>query len=898
VRFQVPRGQYDVRLRRLTTNNNTSTSIFDDVYWSALRSVRNEDPVQQNGLAMTVLRIRATDQLNGTIDQFNGVVSSIIPDWDGENWTTQISANPATLFRHVLQGSANARPLTDDRLDLEKLQDWHERGQLAGREFNAVVDAGQSVMDVLSDIAAAGRASPTLIDGRWAVVEDIAQQIPVQHFTPRNSHGFESERSFDDHPHALRIRFHNREKGWQLDERLVFDDGYSEDNARKFEGLDLSGITDPEQIWQDGRYHIASARLRPESYSFYTDIEHIVCTRGDLIRLTHDAALVGLASARISALITAGDPLMITGIRLDTLITMEADKNYVVRIRSQNGDSILQQIVTEAGDGHTIHFAQPLSLQAEDIAAGDLCVFGESGLESVALIVKSIEPQDNLGARITCVDAAPEIHQSDQMEIPAFDSQMTIPSSLRRPEKPVLEVIQSGIEVLKKNTDGSFTPQIVVTLKAPSDIDDLTLKARIKAKEENSFQTVSINDLGNNSFALSGVEEGGFYDLEFRYLRSNNIASETLVLPGYEVIGAGEVPGDIDNFSINIVGGMAQLSWDALSDIDLAHYKIKFSSDMSETASWNTAVDLVTSVPRTATSISVPVLSGYYLIKAVDLGGRQSASPAVIKTDMADVADLNVIKTITQGPVFGGEMINVSAVDGGLRFSGADSIDDWPDMDTVANIDIGASGYAREGIYQFKDKYDLGSVYTSRMTASMKVSGLDLNQTLDNRSNIDLIENWDNTIDPEKWSVRLQVRTTVDNPADPNADWSPWQHFVIGDYTARGFDFRLVLYSRESGITPIVSDISITIDMPDRVISDQDIEAGPAVTDVSFDNPFRVRPAIAVSAQNLQTGEYYALSNISKSGFSIQFFDQNGNPILRSFDYLAKGYGREIQPAY
>jgi hypothetical protein len=243
-------------------------------------------------------------------------------------------------------------------------------------------------------------------------------------------------------------------------------------------------------------------------------------------------------------------------------------------------------------------------------------------------------------------------------------------------------------------------------------------------------------------------------------------------------------------------------------------------------------------------------------------------------------------------------MINVSAVDGGLRFSGANSIDDWPDMDTVANIDIGASGYAREGIYQFKDKYDLGSVYTSRMTASMKVSGLDLNQTLDNRSNIDLIENLDNTIDPEKWSVRLQVRTTVDNPADPNADWSPWQHFVIGDYTARGFDFRLVLYSRESGITPIVSDISITIDMPDRVISDQDIEAGPAVTDVSFDNPFRVRPAIAVSAQNLQTGEYYALSNISKSGFSIQFFDQNGNPILRSFDYLAKGYGREIQPAY
>ncbi|MGM0422481.1 MAG: host specificity factor TipJ family phage tail protein [Pseudomonadota bacterium] len=898
VRFQVPRGQYDVRLRRLTKDTDND-SVFDDVYWTALRSVRNEDPVQQKGLAITVLRIRATDQLNGTIDQLNGVVSSIVPDWDGQSWSTQISANPAALFRHVLQGSANARPLSDDRIDLEKLQDWHQRCQMAGREFNAVVDTGQSVMDVLSDIAAAGRASPTLIDGRWAVVEDMPQTTPVQHFTPRNSYGFESERSFDDHPHALRVRFHNREKGWQLDERLVFDDGYTEENARKFEGLDLSGITDPKQVWQDGRYHIASARLRPESYSFYTDIEHIVCTRGDLIRLTHDAALIGLASARIAARVIEGDPEMITGVRLDTAVTMEADKNYVLRIRCQNGNSIVKDLMTVAGEDHIVRFVQPIALspEAEEIMAGDLCVFGESGRESIALIVKSIEPQDNLAARITCVDAAPALHQADQIEIPQFDSHMSIPPELRRPEKPVLEAIQSGVEVLKKNTDGSFTPQIVITLKPSSHVEDLKLKARIRAKEENSFQAASIEDLGGHSFAVSGVEEGGFYDLEFRYVRSNNIASETLVLPGYEVIGAGEIPGDVKNFAINIVGGTAQLSWDAVPDIDLSHYKIKYSADLSDTASWNTAIDLVSSVPPTASSVSVPVLSGYYLIKAVDLGGRQSASPAVIKTDMADMADLNVVETLTEGPDFYGEMTNVAVVDGGLRFSGMDSIDDWPDMDMVSCTDIGSAGYAVEGLYRFQDSCDLGSVFTARLTAAMKVSGLDLNQTLDDRGNIDLIENWDNTIDPEKWSVHLQIRTTADNPADPNADWSPWRHFVIGDYTARGFDFRLLLHSQAPGITPIVSDVSIIIDMPDRVLSGQDIEAGPDVTDISFAKPFRIRPAIAVSAQDLQTGDYYALSGVSKSGFSIQFFDQTGNPVSRHFDYLAKGYGKENQPA-
>ena len=49
--------------------------------------------------------------------------------------------------------------------------------------------------------------------------------------------------------------------------------------------MELVGVTSGDQAWKDGRYHIATARLRPETYSFGTDIEHIVCTRGDLIRV-------------------------------------------------------------------------------------------------------------------------------------------------------------------------------------------------------------------------------------------------------------------------------------------------------------------------------------------------------------------------------------------------------------------------------------------------------------------------------------------------------------------------------------------------------------------------------------------------------------------------------------
>ena len=889
LRFRVPRGQYDVRLRRVSADTNND-NIFDDVFWNALRGIRHENPVRVDGLAVTALRIRATDQLNGTIDQFNGIVTSIVPDWNGIEWVEQPTSNPASLFRHVLQGPGNARPLADERLDLDKLSFWHQRCAEAEREFNSVIPSGQSVMDVLNDIAAAGRASPNIIDGRWGVVEDLLQTVPVQHFTPRNSSGFEAERSFESYPHGLRIRFNNRDSGWQLDERIVFDDGFDETNATEFEGLELSGITSAEQIWRDGRYHIASARLRPETYSFNTDIEHIVCTRGDLIRLTHDVALVGLASARIKSVTETGGA--ISSITLDAEIEMEAGITYVVRIRTQTGHSIVKTLVTIPGRTQDLKFEIPHS-PVSDINVDDLVLFGEQGLESVELIVKSIEPQDDLSARITCVDAAPLIHQADVGLIPDFDSQITIPPELRRPDVPEVQTIQSGAEVLRVNTDGSFTPQIVVNFVPSTSVDDLTLRVRIREKDESFFRIANITQVGDFEYIINDVEEGVFYDLEFKYIRSNNIASSTLLLSGYEVIGAQGIPQDVTDFAVNIIDSTAHLSWAAASDIDISHYRLKFSSDLSQNAIWENAQDLIEVIPGSSVQATVPAMSGRYFIKAVDLGGRESENAAIIQTTVPDILSQNIIATLTEHPVFSGEVQHVALVEGALRLTGADSIDDFSDFDDVENIDIGLSGYAIKGIYDFQSPFDLGAVYTSRLCADISAIGLDLYNTIDIRPNIDLTEDWDGESNPQNWSAMLQVQTTDDDPNDQNAIWTEWQNFIIGDYTARAFMFRLVLSTQQEGVTPKVDKLTVMIDMPDRLVSDQDISSAIGGTVINFTNPFREKPAIAISGQSLQTGDRFELSAITRSGFTVTFFDQNNQAVSRSFDYFARGFGQE-----
>jgi len=60
---------------------------------------------------------------------------------------------------------------------------------------------------------------------------------------------------------------------------------------------------------------------------------------------------------------------------------------------------------------------------------------------------------------------------------------------------------------------------------------------------------------------------------------------------------------------------------------------------------------------------------------------------------------------------------------------------------------------------------------------------------------------------------------------------------------------------------------------------------------VTFAPAFKAKPAIAVSGQNMATGDYYVVTNQSATGFTINFYDSTNTGIQRTFDYVAKGYG-------
>lgn len=890
-RFVPPaRGQYDVRWRR-TTKDSSSDKIIDATTITALRTIKHVQPVLEPGIAMTAVRIKATDQLNGVVDTFNGIVTRLIPDYDSatETWIAdQPTANCASAYRFVMKARESLVPLTDAEIDAGTLQDWHAACAAAGYTYNAIIDSDISVRSLLEEIAAAGRAARHNIEGRWGVVRDVLQETPANHYTPHNSWGFYGRKELGPRPHGFRVKFLNAERDWLPDERVVYADGYNETNATEVETLELPGITSWDLVYRHTRYHLAVAWHRRETYSFSADFENLVNTRGDLISFSHDVPKFGIASGRIKSVGTgAGFVLSIT---CTNAFTMEAGKSYSVRIRLRHGVSMVKSLVTVPGTSSTLTFATPFA-DAGDPRSGDLVMFGESGNETIDAVIKTIIPGRDLTAQIICVPAAPEVHSADGGELPAPSAPLPPPSDMLRPPAPKVTSIQSDDTVVKVNPDGSISPRIVVTLEAPEFNTALFPVVSIGTAEESEWFPANFTASGNQ-IIIEGVEAGEIYDIKICYRAAE---LHIPVSPPTEIanhaVGAlsGAMP-DVEDFTVNILGAQAFLSWTAVDAVNLSHYRIKYSPAV-EGATWASSIDLVEKISAPSTSVTVEALPGTYLIKAVDASGlSESAAAATAVSPIAGIPGFNAVETVTEDPAFAGAKVDVEVSGGALRLVAADTIDDWGLIDDVPDFDLGEEGLASPGTYTFAGDVDLGDVYTSRITAEIEVTGENVSDFFDGPEPFDGEEAFDAAIDPAGYAVRLQLRSTDDDPAGAPV-WTDWKDFVIGDYTGRAFQFRIILQSLAAGVTPRVSALKVTVDMPDRVEGQSNIPSGAAPCPVNFARTFKATPHVVVTPHNMATGDYFTITGKTPSGFTVSFFNAGAGAISRNFDYVAQGYG-------
>jgi len=883
-------GQYEVEVQKVNGDypDDPGYRVIETVVWTALRGFRTGAPITfSKPLCMTAIKIKATSQLNGTLDTLNGVATSLVKSWNGVAWVdNQPSRNPADLFRHVLQSAANARPRPDSAIDLVALQNWHAYCVANNWMFDHPRVAAASVFDTLADICAAGRAVPIFKDGLWSVVWDEQDTPVIQMFTPRNSWGFEVQHDFKELPHAWRVRFINAKQKWKEDERIVYDDGYTAANATRFEGIEFPGVTDEDAIWKHGRFHIAQLRLRPETYSLSVDFENLLCTRADRVRVAHDVMLVGIASGRVKS-VDAGTQSIV----IDELITLESDKLYQIRIRLADGTFLIRSLLPGAsGETSTLLLDGTAALPV----AGDLFTFGESGRESGVYRVLAIEPAEDMTARVTLVDDAPGIYLADTGPIPAFESNITTPFD------PYTQPPSNFFQIEGEAEGSLASVHLFWTAPSLGRIQSYEIEYRNESEAVPQWRAGPVVLAPLTTIPVTGLAPGNYtFRIRCRFVTgdpsrwntSATIAIDTLL----------NAPPDVTNFRISVLGGMATLSWAAVVGPAIT-YEIRFVSIDGLTVEWNSATTLIPSV--SGTSVQVPTMVGTYLIKAMYPTGVKSANAALVETGISEIAGLNVVEVLVEEPTFSGTKTNVEVSGGVLRLLSSSVISKWETLSSVISMaegdgDDDTLGVAVTGSYEFADILDLGDVYTSRVTALIDATGENLSNVMSGWTTLADVPALDDS-EPEEWEVRLEIS---DTSADPILGlWSPWRPFMVGDVTTRAFRFRLILEGKaaENGtadysfITPAVRTLRVQIDMPDRVIAGDDIVVPAIGLDVAFSPPFRSLHGIGTNDQDMATGDRKAITAKGPTGFHIQYFNSGGTPVQRTMDYVAKGYGSII----
>jgi hypothetical protein len=366
--------------------------------------------------------------------------------------------------------------------------------------------------------------------------------------------------------------------------------------------------------------------------------------------------------------------------------------------------------------------------------------------------------------------------------------------------------------------------------------------------------------------------------------QSLSVATSASIL----VLGLSAPPPDVTGTRINCIDTQAHLSWAPVSDIGLSHYTVKFSPAV-DGASWSSSVALVPQV--SGNSITVPAMVGSYLIKAIRYGGSESTNAAMVTSSIAGIAGLNAVELVDPAPVWSGTHASTTVVDGVLRLASADTLSDWTSLAAVKSLAYGLNGYAQSGSYQSDTVIDLGLIYTSRLTAQMQATGNNTLNVMSGWSTLSSVVRLSGA-EPGEWNAVLQVSTTQEDPALDN--WSAWQEFIVGDYSARAFRFRLLLYSYRPEILVQIPALSINIDMPDRIISAQDITCPAAGLRIDFVPGFRSLKALAIDGQDMLAGDYKTVTGKDETGYTLRFFNSAGTGVERTFDAIATGYGQEV----
>lgn len=849
-------GQYEVRVIR-DTADSTDARLANKTNWSTIRSYQKDDGYYQ-GQDRIGLTIRASEQLNGVVQQLSAVGTARALYWNGSAFVFGETSNPAHWFMDFALGRKNSEGklmygvgLSQSQIDFDALASWATFCANEGLTFNGVIDGTQTAADILSAIARCGFASPTWASGKLGAVWDSRNASPVAAFGMSNiiKGSFTVTYITENLAEEIIVKYINPDKDWDQDEVRVNVPGVT--NPLRSSTVDLFGCTSQTMAGKFANYIAAQQYYRRRRVTWDCDFEGFVCNRGDVVLLSHDLTQWGYSGRVVSV-----DGNTVT---FDREVPRNGAAEYMM-LKQPDGTMTTYTVNAATGNQSTVTLSSTPTFQEGYEPLDHIWFFSPLATPGKKVKILSVQPVSESRVQIVATDEYEEFYA-------AWDGTFTVPpqSTLLLDSVPVVSNIRVA-ENLYRGADNSIKSHVAVIW----DTNGIWERANIRYRVGSETWT---------KFTTQGTK------FEFDTSNTGTIEIEILPITGLKVGSPATYTGTIYGVRAelpNVEGltdfyrdGKTVLTWRYVNDPRIIDYEVR------KGISWEKSEVL----GRVTNNEFITVGNGLYWIAAhhADL---YSPVPSSIEIEGASL-ETNVIATYDEEATgWSGTVTGGAIVDGDdIRLVGSDLVSTISVFSAIPSL-LYWDGVASEGTYEIPEGHivDIGNAQACTVSVSYRL-------TADSPYNIfskfPLVSTMSSIAGNFAGYAGCQIQMAI---APDSGVFGAWRDFTPGSYVGRKFKFRAVLTSTSPTVTAILDTMVFSIDVPDRVETGTGVTVPVTGSTVTYVKPFQIAPNVQITIVAAQTGDDAILTNETASGFDIVVTDINDDPVERVINWVAQAY--------
>ena len=920
----------DIRVSRITPDS-TNSSLINSFQWTSIAEIIDDsntyansayaairlDSMQFGSIPRRKFRVRgikvripaagANSSGTPTVDATTGRI--VYPDgyiFNGTMGAAVWTSCPAMILLDLLTNSRYGfgDHISDSNLDLfsfvtaSKFANTLVSDGFGGLEArfscNVNIQGSGEAFDLINELSGVMRCMPIWTAGSISLKQDSpASASYLFNLSNVTSEGFNySGSSLKQRHSVVSVSYFNMDTQ-EIDFEVVEDANAIAKFGSIIKQVKAFACTSRGQAARLGKAILFAEQNESEVVTFSTSIDSGVVVRPSAVIAIADPARSGLRRGGKIASVTSTTVITVDN---STNTDLPTANNPVLSVIMPDGTIESKNISSVSGATITVAsaFSQTPNVNANWIISNDT-------VESQLYRVITVEEVDGINYAITALSYVNEKYAfiEDGASLPTRT--VSILNELKDPPN----ALQAEEKLVVINNQA--VSKLIISWQPITGVTQYQVNYRF-----NNGNFVS-NTVSSPDFEIFNTSIGT-YEIEVFSFNTALELSATSTNLTFNAVGKTAVPSNVTGLSAEPINEkLVRLRWNLATDLDVTHggrVYVRHSPLTNGNGTFSNSTDLIEALAGNTTTAEVPYLEGEYILKFRDDGGRFSAGETSVIIDLPDNLAPLIAQTRREdldSPKFQGTKNNVAfdATTNTLNLVGAGNFDDITDLDAVGSLDD-FGGILPLGTYDFGgtaggDTLDLGGVFSLDLKRHFLTEAFYPSDLFDSRGLIDDITDFDGATATEV-NAEMLVRVTQDNPSS-SPTYTDFQTFANGTYKGRGFQFRAKLTSNDTAQDIKVSQIGYTASIQRRTEQGNVTASGAGQKNITFQHPFFVGtssilgansnlPSVGINAQNMVSGDYFLVTNVSSTGFTVEFKNSSNASIDRNFTYQAVGFGK------